>query len=262
MAKRSIITLAGAGFPDRSRQAGRLPLAKQNTIIYIAGSHGNPLMRRKRAALLGLAATLAIITGVYLYDWYLVETSPVGSYYHYEFRISASSMNTTNYTLVLPMIAYQNGSRMDALFPRRVSGDLDFSEVATPYGPALRLEGRGNVYLGANGTYDALHLSEDHNSDGTPALSLWDRPADWPRGSGRTGDNGTIRMYSSQGNITISVFFEAWSKWWHLRDGAFHSGYDRGGRGYSLSVFGMSSPLVLDEGWGNYSVRCGTIAVE
>ena len=219
-------------------------------------------MMRKPAALVGLAiAVVAILAGVYLYDGYLVESSPVGQYYHYQYYVGINTLEPMNYTLIIPMIVYQNGSPAGSLIPEKAGGDANFTQVATPYGPALELNGKGNVSLAASGEYDAMRLSKDHASDGTPAFSLWDRPSDWP-GPHRMGDNGTIRLFSSSENITISIHFESWSKSWHVREGIFHSGYQRGGGGYAINLIGKSEPLVLSAGWGNYTVHCGIVAVE
>ena len=219
-------------------------------------------MRKKEVALIGIAvAALVVFTGIYIYDGYLVESSPVGQYYHYEYNVRINTPETMNYSLIIPMIVYQNGSRVVSLIPAKAGGEANITQVATPYGPAFEVHGKGNVSLAASGEYDAMRLSKDHVSDGTPAFSLWDRPSDWP-GPHRTGDNGTIRLFSSSENITISIHFESWSKSWHVQEGIFHSGYQRGGGGYAINLIGKSEPLVLSAGWGNYTVHCGIVAVE
>ncbi len=218
-------------------------------------------MRKQETVLLGLAVTaLVIFAGFYLYDGYLVESSPVGQYYHYEYDVRINTPDPMNYTLIIPMIVNENGSPVASLIPEKAGGDANLTQVSTPYGPAFELRGRGNVSLAAKAEYDAMSLSKDHVSDGDPAFSLWDRPSVRP-GPGMPHDAGTVRLFSSLDNITISAHFESWSKSWHVREGLFHSGYERGGGGHSIHI-GKSGPVVLGAGWGNYTVDWGDIAVE
>jgi hypothetical protein len=219
-------------------------------------------MRRNRAALAAIIAisASAVLTGAFIYDGVLVETSPVGQYYHYDYDVRINTMESGNYTLMIPMIVSQNGTPVYSLVPNNAGGDANFTQVSTQYGLAFELQGRGNVSLLANSEYDALHLSKDHVSDGDPGFSLWNRSAASTR-PGKSRDAGIVRLFSSLENITISVHFESWSKSWHVREGVFHSGYERGGGGHSIYI-GKSRPVVLGAGWGDYTVDWGDIAVE
>ena len=169
-------------------------------------------MRRNEAALAVIAMTVAaVLAGAYIYDGVLVETSPVGQYYHYEYDVRISTLESGNYSLVMPMIVYRNGTPVSSLVPKNAGGEAGFTQVSTQYGLAIELRGWGNVSFSAKSEYDALHLSKDHVSDGDPGFSLWNRSPDSPR-PGMSRSAGTVRMFSSTGNITISAHFESWSK--------------------------------------------------
>ena len=200
-----------------------------------------------------LVGLLVIPAVIWIQDRAAVESSPVGNYYHYEYRVNVIPQNETGFSVTVPVVVYQNGSTASFMRSVSVFGNATYSLVNATYGTALKIDGAGNISIAANGNYNALHNSSDHKSDGGPTFSTWNIiPED-----SRHRTNGTLWMSSSTDNISILVNFKAWYKSWHIREGLFNSGYHRGGGGFQLST-----RVTLQPDWQEYFATRTIIFVE
>ena len=190
---------------------------------------------------------------VILADWVLVESSPVGRYYHYTYQIQIIPDNEEEYTILLPNIVYGDGTTAELM---NEFIELGYSVEDSYFGTVLNITDRGEVLASSHEEYDATQESDDHTSDPDPSYSTWEDELP-PNEDFYYGATGTVWIFSDTQDIEITLWFSSWYKYWYVREGLLHNGYKRGGQGYSIDGEGIS-----ENGWFLLNITGGDIEVE